>query len=1072
VGRLNNLQSMKANPFLILLALGAHGGLTAEELRPVSVRVSGKQAPLAASGISGAGEWSSDGRAVVFGSTASDLVAEPMRTAGLNVFLRRPGEPGAVLVSAAADGSGGGNGRSSFAQFAGSTNRIVFASTASNLVAADTNGVEDVFLRDLSTGITRFLSAAPDGAFGNGASSSPLVVAGRWVVFESMASNLDPAAPQGLLQAYIHDLSTGRTELAARGVSGADAAGTWEPRISEDGNRVAFRSRPTLLGPSPVAGSTDLFVRDRAAGTVVQLGVGPLAADVVSGTARVRSFDISPDGRFVAMVVGGLRFRVGNLINTFPVAVWHDLDAGTARVVAAPGGATPTDSIRLAEGGRRVFIDVLPAGETTSRVMAWAEADGLRSLESLSLTLPPIAVACTNSELVDVAGDGSKLLLTSPQELGGVPVSGLSGEPILYEWSVVTGQVKPLTAGQGGTLRPITGLRAGTLSPDGSKALWDESGTVMAGDDNRSLDVVIGPGADGVSELLSLRAPGSPLVTAGGASAPVARSVSGDGRWVLFTSLAQDLVEPPIPGHPGPQLFLRDQEAGVTRWITKPAAGGVPAPGTLGEAVLAVDGSRVFFSSTRADLVTGDTNGTPDVFLHDRASDALRALSLRSDGKGTGSGSSTLVAVDGTGQRVLFDSDSVDLVPGGTTGRNVYLQDVGLGTTVLLSTNGDASSEFFPLAGSSRGAALSEDGRWVALLRSSSATGNGELVVRDPEGRLLRIQPGLTSVSRAALASDGGLVAYVEGSPRTPSAIAVRRLPGLELVWREVFSGSTLGSMAFTPDSRRLLLATSRPLVASDTNGVTDVYLVGFADGTVDWVSAGIAGSSGAGVSDQPTMSRDGRLIVFRSAASNVAIGGASEGAQVVVRDHVAGITRMISAPVVPGVSGPAGRATVSGDGRSILFQSFASGLLVGDHNGAPDVYQVRLGEASVADSDQDGLPDAWELWNLGRLGTDGTEDVDGDGLSNLAEYRAGTHPANPASRLEVRLPAVTTDRVLVGWDSIPGVAYVVERAGDAAGPWTTLGRVDPSSGGVAVVEDAILPGALYRVRVPAPQSN
>lgn len=1063
---------MKANSFLILLAIGAHGGLTADELRPVSVRVSGTQAPLAASGISGAGHWSSDGRAVVFGSTASDIVAEPMRAAGLNVFLRRPGEPGAVLVSVAADGSGGGNGRSSFPQFAGSTNRIVFASTASNLVAGDTNGVEDIFIRDLSTGITRLLSAAPDGAFGNGASSSPLVAAGRWVVYESMASNLDPAAPQGLLQAYIHDLSTGRTELAARGVSGADTVGSWEPRISEDGNRVAFRSRPTLLGPSPVAGATDLFVRDRAAGTVVQLGLGSLAADVISGTARLRSFDTSPDGRFVAMVVGGLRFRVGNLTNTFPVAVWHDLDAGTVRVVAAPGVAAPTDSIRLAEAGRRVFIDVVPSGETTPRVMAWTEAEGLRSLESLALTLPPIAVACTNSELVDVAADGSKLLLTSPQDLGGSPVSGLSGEPILYEWSVVTGQAKPLTAGHGGTLRPMTGLRAGTLSPDASKALWDEPGTVMAGDDNRSLDVVMGPGVNGVSELLSLRAPGLPLLTASGASAPVARSVSGDGRWVLFTSLAQDLVEPPIPGQPGVQLFLRDQEAGVTRWITRPAAGGVPAPGTLGEAVLTGDGSRVFFTSTRGDLVTGDTNGTTDVFFHDRAADALRVLSLRSDGKGTASGSSTLVAVDGTGQRVLFDSDAADLVPGGTTGRNVYLQDPGLGATVLVSTNGDASSEFITLAGRSVGAALSEDGRWVALLRSTSSSGNGELVVRDPEGRLLRVPSGLSLVSRAALAPDGSHVAYVEGASRTPSAIAVRRLPGLELVWREVLGGATLGSMVFTPDSRRLLLATSRPLVASDTNRVTDVYLVGFADGTVDWVSAGIAGSSGGGVSDQPTMSRDGRLIVFRSAAPNVAVGGTAEGAQVVVRDHVAGITRMISAPVAPGVSGPAGRATLSGDGRSILFQSSASGLLAGDHNGAPDVFQVRLGKASVTDSDQDGLPDAWELWNLGRLGTDGDEDVDGDGLSNLAEYRAGTHPANPASRLEVRMPAVTADRVLVGWDSVPGVAYVVERAEDPVGPWTTLDRVDSSSGGVAVVEDTLLPGALYRVRVPAPQSN
>jgi Tol biopolymer transport system component len=993
----------------------------------------------------------------------------------LDVFVRRIGSPSIQRVSVALDGSTGGNGVSSFGQFAGHSNRVVFASVASNLVARDTNGVEDVFVRDLQTGITRLLSVAPDGSFANGASTAPLVTAGRWVLFDSLATNLTGRITAGNSQVHLHDLSTGLTELAALGQGNAlGELGTFDARISDDGRWLAFTSRSTNLVTDFQSRATDLYVRDRSNGGVRQLGLGPISEGAVSGGFRVRSFDLSPDGRYVAMVLGGGRYRIGDTTNGAPFALWHDLESDVVRAVTPPGVVSATDSIRLVDGGRRVFVDALPVGESTSRVMAWDEANGLQAMEQLSLTLPPVGAACTNSELVDVTADGGRVVIASPQALGGIPAAGIEGQPMLYEWSVITGRTRLLTAGKGGEPMPLVGMPGAALSPDGLRVLFETAGALVDGDFNRSLDVFVGNEGSGVADLLSFRDPGVPVSTAGGGSTLPARALSEDGRWVVFTSFARDLVHPPVEGALVSHLFLRDLELGVHRWISRPVAGRMPTSGTITEPMLTRDGRRVLFSSTRGDLVTDDTNGVSDVFLYDRSADALRAVSARSGGGGTGSGASTLVAVDAAGRRVLIESQAGDLASIGTTGRNVFLHDVDRGTTTLISTNTSTPQGLLILEGASRGGTISEDGRWMAFLRSSSSSGAGELVVRNEEGQILRVEPLDTSVLTPVLAPDGSRVAYVRRNGGTSFGIRVRRLPGLELV-RDInvgSAGSRPRSLAFTPDSRRLLLTTTHPLAAADTNNFSDVYLVGVEDDSVDWVSSGIAGEVPRGHSDQPSISRDGRVVAFRSWAPNVALGAAAESSQVMVRDFSSGLTWRISVPTQPGVREPSSGVLVSGDGRSAVFQSFGVGLVAGDFNDSQDVFLASLVSPATVDSDGDGLPDAWELWNLGSLTSTGLQDNDGDGVANFVEHRTGTHPGQATSRLELGLPAYTADGVAVAWSAVPGVPYVLERADEMGEPWVTVERVPASSGGVTRVTDVPTDGAIYRVVVPSSTPN
>jgi hypothetical protein len=88
-------------------------------------------------------------------------------------------------------------------------------------------------------------------------------------------------------------------------------------------------------------------------------------------------------------------------------------------------------------------------------------------------------------------------------------------------------------------------------------------------------------------------------------------------------------------------------------------------------------------------------------------------------------------------------------------------------------------------------------------------------------------------------------------------------------------------------------------------------------------------------------------------------------------------------------------------DGSRIVFNSAAADLAIGDCNGSLDVFAIGVLPGVPADSDADGLGDAWELVYFGNLSHDGSADSDHDGMTDAAEYLAGTDPTDPASVLK-----------------------------------------------------------------------
>ena len=133
--------------------------------------------------------------------------------------------------------------------------------------------------------------------------------------------------------------------------------------------------------------------------------------------------------------------------------------------------------------------------------------------------------------------------------------------------------------------------------------------------------------------------------------------MSGDGRFIAFSSAASNLVD----GDTNRliDVFLRDHQAGVTTRISQGPAS-TEANSSSWDARMSANGRYVAFRSSASNLVDGDTNGSPDVFLYDRLSGAVRLLSVAATG-GQANGESARPAPSADGRFIAFTSLATNL---------------------------------------------------------------------------------------------------------------------------------------------------------------------------------------------------------------------------------------------------------------------------------------------------------------------------------------------------------------------------------------------------------------------------
>jgi Tol biopolymer transport system component len=406
-----------------------------------------------------------------------------------------------VSVSATGQQS---NGNSMYPHITPDGRYVVFDSRAMNLVPGDTTLYSDVFVRDRLLGTVTRVSVDTNGVQGDGDSYiSSISDDGSLVVFESEATNLVPGDTNGHTDVFVHEMSSGKTTRISVDTNGVQGNfDSYGPRISGNGRYVTFISAADNLVPGDTNVASDVFVRDLLLQTTTRVSVDSSGNQ---GTGNSGNPSITADGRFIAF------------------------DSQAPNLV--PGDTNGTSD---------VFVRDTLNG-TTTRV----------SVDS----------------------------------------NGVQGDNVSY--------VPYISAG--GNLIAFSSL----------------ADNFAANDTNLTLDVFVHNVQTGQTTLVSASLAGNP-----GNGASTFAAISIDERWVTFQSDATNLV---ANDGPGTDVFVRDLIAGQTEKISVSTAG-VAGNGSSSSPAISGDGRFVVFYSLAGNLVPGDTNGAEDIFLRDR--NATSATSL------------------------------------------------------------------------------------------------------------------------------------------------------------------------------------------------------------------------------------------------------------------------------------------------------------------------------------------------------------------------------------------------------------------------------------------------------------
>ncbi|MFN0006462.1 MAG: TolB family protein [Planctomycetota bacterium] len=388
---------------------------------------------------------SADGRYVAFESLATNL-APTDANGWTDVFLRDRSTGTTTQLSL--DPSGGlGDGHSSFPHISADGRYVAFYSHASNLVAGDTNGVSDVFVRDCQAGTTERVSVDSGGAQGDGHcgffyGGVALSADGRHVAFQSLSTNLVPGDTNGVSDVFVHDRQTGTTERVS--VDSGEAQGNGDTghdglAISDDGRYVTFGSLASNLVAGDTNGVADVFVRDRQDSTTerVNVAAGGAQANGASGPSS-----ITPDGRFVGFSSLASNLVVGDT-NLERDTFLRDRQNGTTeRVSVSSSGAQQNNDSQgpaITPDGRYLLFsssasNLVPGDTNTERDLFLRDRTGGTSFTSLCGPGAGGVIACPCSNPPSGPGRGCN----NSSNTGGAILSASGGTSISSDSLVFT----------------------------------------------------------------------------------------------------------------------------------------------------------------------------------------------------------------------------------------------------------------------------------------------------------------------------------------------------------------------------------------------------------------------------------------------------------------------------------------------------------------------------------------------------------------------------------------------------------------------------------------------------------
>lgn len=408
-------------------------------------------------------------------------------------------------------------------------------------------------------------------------------------------------------------------------------------------------------------------------------------------------------------------------------------------------------------------------------------------------------------------------------------------------------------------------------------------------------------------------------------------AISADGRYIAFLSNASVISGVSTGGNT--QAYRYDRVNDVMQLVSRTSTGDGGNGATLNGLSISEDGRYVAFQSLASDLVSGDTNNAYDIFVRDMTQLTPTRISVDSS-EAQANGDSWEPDISDNGFFVAFSSTASNLVSGDTSDSDIFVRDLVAGTTEKVSVGHAGNLSY--------NASISNDGNLVAFY-TTFYSGNHQVYVRN------RASSQTTRVSESTATGNSNGTNFMPVINSDGTAVAF------------ISTATDLSSV-------------------SDTNGKSDVYVKDLTT-TAEPVRASVSTtgeeSTGDIVISRLAISGDGRYVAFVVYdATNLAPSDLNgNDSDIFVRDMELETTSLASVSNTNEQGNdPSNWPSLSGDGKFLIFWSQATNLITGDTNNAGDIFMRQLlpGPFSPCPDDPAGAPVAASpYWNIRKTQTD-----------------------------------------------------------------------------------------------------
>jgi Tol biopolymer transport system component len=928
---------------------------------------------------------SADGSWVAFWSVASNLVPNDTNNFA-DIFVRNEDLNITERVSVSTNGvqanfhSGGifyG-----FPSISGDGQKVVFQSRASNLVADDTNNSTDIFHHDRTTGITRRVSVSSSGVEGDQESITPTLSAdGRYVAFTSGADTLIVTPTVETLHVFIHDIQETETTLVSVASDGSQGNGiSWMPSLSGSGRYVVFESYASNLAPNDTNNDPDIYFHDRQTGETRRITQRQNGSSYEWASYAPA---IASNGQSVVYYSASNDDCDSGVESEFPYSwvCWRDLATGTVETILIDGGGTryvPNRKIppTISADGRFVGFTVT-RGFEFQKAYVWdrqndqlleigrgingAPADSHVQFPQFGHSEQYIAFHSWAGNLV--IGD------TNGVEDGFVIDVRLAKTPTPTPLPTATPTIIPTTT----PMVPGFDTERVSLATDGTQgnassgipaisangrwvAFQSDATSLVVNDTNVSTDIFLRDTT--TEETLSLAGLGQGASPLFGDSEQA--TVSEDGNHIVFVTYGQlmsdtnDLLD----------VYYYDVVADDFQLVSRGMDGRAAGVGDDYDVVDITPTGETIAFATEAPLILTDTNGVSDIYVYDTADQTLIRSSVRWDGSQSSSASHS-PSISGNGLYVAFVTNG-QLDPFDSNGlADVYYSDRN-GASYRISY-----SDIAPLPydgnGPSFAPRFAKDGLWVTFVSDASNLIGGDTngvrdtyiasitPLRSAGNRILErvsvssaeVQAnGATFGEPPAISADGRYVAFATNATNFDTGDTNNRR---DLYLRDRTLGTTV-RVSYRPDGQQYPAHDSyasdisndgRYLSYMIDNGSTrSTMLYDRILNQTTRLDVDPQGNVGNDSSGYPSLSGTGSVATFISRADNFPGGSGLDYWHVYRRGITANTLDLISRYAVATTNDDSTDPSLSADGQSVVFTSNATNLLPEqDDDGEEDVY-------------------------------------------------------------------------------------------------------------------------------------